>query len=271
MQSYEPMDRVFDLIDERISQELTASELADAAGYSFYHFCHLFKSCSGLPVGMYLRKRRLELAATELRDGSTVTDAAMKYGFETHSGFTKAFRKQYGISPSEYRSMKGGFINMTPEIKKIDAFSAVGYCLAPPEGGFEVLSSGAYWLGKDFSSVSKEDYAKLNTPNLGEIGAWINPDKDSGAFKYFFGPKVNDKSFVPAGMEAIDVPAAAYAVFAVPAAASIEELNAGVDKVMKSIFTTWLDTSGYVLEDGKFVFEYYLGEDTFIYVPVVEK
>ena len=160
---------------------------------------------------------------------------------------------------------------MKPELKKMEAFPAVGYCLAPPEGDFNALDSSAYWLGKDFSSVSSEDYAKLSDPNLGEIGAWINPDKVSGAFHYFFGPKVNEKGFIPAGLEAIDVPSAEYAVFSVPKAESAQELSGNIGTVMKSIFSDWLETSEYTLEEGKFVFEYYFGEDTFIYVPVVNK
>ena len=36
---------------------------------------------------------------------------------------------------------------MTPEIKYVEGFSAVGYCLAPPEGEFDVLDASAYWLG----------------------------------------------------------------------------------------------------------------------------
>ena len=271
MQSNMSIEWVFGLIDVNISQNLTAAELADAAGYSFYHFCHLFKIHSGLPVGMYLRKRRLELAAGELLCGSTVTNAALKYGFETHSGFTKAFIKHYGIAPSEYKNMKGGSIKMTPEIKKMDAVSAVGYWLEPPVGDFEVLNSSAYWHGKDFSSVTKEDYARLNTPNLGEIGAWVHPDKESGTFSYFFGPKVNDTNFVPDGMRPIEVPPAEYAVFTVPKADSAQTLNENVDKTMKNIFTDWLDKSEYALEGSKFLFEYYFGEDTFIYVPVVKK
>ena len=157
---------------------------------------------------------------------------------------------------------------MTPELKKMAAFTAIGYSLAPPDGDFEVLDSSAYWLSKDFSSVSKEDYAKLCTINYGEIGAWIRPDEVSGAFWYFFGPIVKDKSFVPAGMEILDVPEADYAVFTVPEAGSPEELNANIRSAMSHIFTEWLDTSGYSLANDGILFEYYMDKDTFIYLPV---
>lgn len=270
MRSLESMKRLIEYIDKHILQELTAMELAESAGYSFYHFCFMFKSYTGFPPGMYLRRRRLELAAQDLLCGSSVTEVAFKYGFETASGFNKAFRKQYGISPNVYKTMKGGLIKMTPEIKKMAAFTAIGYSLALPEGDFQVLDSGAYWLGKDFSSVSKEDYAKLSAINHGEIGAWMHPDEVSGAFYYFFGPMVKDKSFIPAGMEVLDIPAAEYAVFTVPEAGSPEELNANIRSMMKNIFAEWIDSSGYTVANEKILFEYYMDKETFINkVPVL--
>ncbi|NLL96743.1 MAG: hypothetical protein GX227_06490 [Clostridiaceae bacterium] len=50
-------------------------------------------------------------------------------------------------------------------------------------------------------------------------------DAVSGELHYFFGPVVKDKSFIRQDMEAIEVPAAEYAVFTVPATKDIEELN----------------------------------------------
>ena len=53
---------------------------------------------------------------------------------------------------------------MTPEIKKMVAFTAVGYTLTPAEGELDILNNGAYWLSEDFKTVSDEDYAKLVVP-----------------------------------------------------------------------------------------------------------
>ena len=196
----ETMEDVLRYIDEHISRGLTAEELARVSGYSFYHFCHLFAIDMGLSVGAYLRRRRLELAAGEILQGGSITEISTKSGFETPSGFSKAFRRHYGMAPTEYKSKKGEIDVMTPEIKYVEGFSAVGYCLAPPEGEFDVLDASAYWLGKDFSSVSRADYAKLTYPGYAEIGAWMHPDQVAGEFYYFFGPQVKEKSFIPDGM-----------------------------------------------------------------------
>ena len=267
MQSLDTVNRLLDYIDEHITQELTALALAKKAGYSFYHFCHLFKSCTGYSIGSYLRRRRLEFAAAELPNGGSITEIACKYGFDTPAGFNKAFKKRYNLSPSEYKALKGG-LPMTPTIKKMTAFTAIGYSLTPPGDNIDPLDSSAYWLGKDFSAVSGEDYAKLCVPNNGEIGAWMHPDEVSGDFYYFFGPIVGDKSFVPAGLSILEVPEADYAVFAVPKAENPKDLSVNIRNTMKNIFADWLDSSGYSLAQDKVIFEYYMEEDTFIYVPV---
>lgn len=267
----EDMARCREYISEHCSEDLSAAELADIFGYSFFHFCHVFKSCNEMAVGEFLRDVRLSGAAAEILNGGSVTDAALSAGFDTPSGFNRAFRRRFGMNPTQYRKLKGGKITMTPEIKKMAAFTAVGYSLAPPEGELDILDNGAYWLGKDFNAVSGEDYAKLTYPGYAEIGAWQHPSDKTGEFYYFFGPMTKDKSFTPEGMVALDVPAAEYAVFAVPKAADVKGLNENVKKTWKFIFNDWFDGSEYKFDHTAMDFEYYLGEDTFIYVPVVKK
>ena len=264
------MERCFEYIDEHIDGDITAMELASLIGYSFYHFCHVFKSIAGMSVGAYLRNRRLELAAADLLRGETVTEAALRRGYDTPSGFTRAFTRTYGVSPQNYKK-KGGKTKMKVEIKAFGPCTAVGYSLAPPAGEVNVLDNGAYWNGKDFSSVSEEDYAKLCVPNHGEIGAWIQPDGKTGEFNYFFGPITADKSFIPDGMIALDVPKCEYAVFTVSGADSAQGLADNVKAAWRYVFKDWFDSSEYKLAEGAMSFEYYLGKETFIYVPVAKK
>jgi len=267
----EDMEQCREYISKNLHEDITASSLADLFGYSFYHFCHVFKSSSGISVGEYLRDVRLSQAAVDIMNGSSVTEAALAAGFETPSGFDRAFRRRFSMNPTEYRKRKGGNFTMIPEIKKFEAFTAAGYSFASPEDELDILENGAYWLGRKFDAVSKEDYSKLCAKGKGEIGAWMHPSDKSGELYYFFGPITADKSFIPEGMAAIDVPAAEYAVFTVPKADTREGLNENIKKTWKFIFNDWFDGSSYKFDHTAMDFEYYLGEDTFIYVPVVNK
>ena len=150
-------------------------------------------------------------------------------------------------------------------------FTVIGYRLTPPKGDFDVIDTGAYWRGNNFSGVSKEDYAKLRIPGHAEIGIWLNPNKVSGDFSYFFGPMVPNRDFIPKGMEPLGIPAAQYAVFPVEKADTLEGLKENVRKMWKYVFNEWLDSCDYDLDEEKVSFEYYLDEGSYLYVPVLKK
>ena len=93
------MQRMLDLIEATLDADITPQELADAAGYSLWHFLHLFRSEVGMPLQRYRTRRRLMHALWQMRQGAAVTDAALRWGFDTHSGLYRACMKEYGLSP----------------------------------------------------------------------------------------------------------------------------------------------------------------------------
>ena len=103
MQKLSVMDNCKKYIDEHPEHPFTETELAELSGYSLFRFCHLFKSAFGISAGKYIKQKKLEKAAQNIASGMSITEAAARAGYETASGFAKAFRKEYGISASEYR------------------------------------------------------------------------------------------------------------------------------------------------------------------------
>ncbi len=194
----------------------------------------------------------------------------MNWGFETPSGFYKAFSRQFGVPPSVYKNQKGLVGEMEVNIKKIQGFSAVGYVFQS-EKEVDVVENCAFWLGKDFTSVSHEEYAKLTYPGYAEIGAWVRPDDETGEMHYFFGPAVKDLSYIPSGMEVLAIEEGEYAIFQVPVGSDIQELHDNIKKTWRYIFNEWFDNSGYRYDESRQDYEYYHGEDTFIYIPVLKK
>ena len=64
-------------------------------------FQRVFSFVAGVSISEYVRKRRLTLAAQELRDTDrTVLEVAIKFGFQSHSAFSRAFKEYHGITPS---------------------------------------------------------------------------------------------------------------------------------------------------------------------------
>ena len=102
MQPVETIQNSLDYIEDHLKTELSAQELAELAGYSQFHFERLFKRLVGLPPMRYIQRRRLLHAAFEIADGEKVIDTALNYGFDTQSGFSRAFLREFGASAKAY-------------------------------------------------------------------------------------------------------------------------------------------------------------------------
>lgn len=100
------MERILNYIETHISEPLTIKQLAQTAGYSEYHFIRLFKEYTNMSCMHYIRKRRLIKASDDIADGSRIIDAAFRYGWQSHSAFTKSFKREFGFSPSLLRTMR---------------------------------------------------------------------------------------------------------------------------------------------------------------------
>ena len=106
MESWEivnAVQRMQEYIDDHIMEEITLNELSKVAGYSQWHSARIFKKLLNKSPFEYIRALRLSKAALVLRDEQPrVIDVAFDFVFSSHEGFTKAFSKQFGISPRKY-------------------------------------------------------------------------------------------------------------------------------------------------------------------------
>ncbi len=113
------IQRSLDYIEENLQTEITATELAKAAGFSLFHYYRLFQQATGLPVMQYILRRRLLHGVYAMMQGSTKIHAALLYGFDTYAGFYKAFCREFGATPSEFlkssRAKRPYRINITKE------------------------------------------------------------------------------------------------------------------------------------------------------------
>lgn len=91
-------------LQDHLNEPITLNTLAKVSGYSPYHCAHLFKTYLGMGPLTYLRKLRLTEASRRIRDHEEpILTIAFDFQFDSHEGFTRAFSKQFGISPSAYR------------------------------------------------------------------------------------------------------------------------------------------------------------------------
>lgn len=97
------VQRMQEYIDVNILRKITLKELAVVAGYSPWHAARLFKEATGKAPFEYIRALRLTKAELILRDSNEkIIDVAMDFLFNSHDGFTRAFSKEFGTTPSKY-------------------------------------------------------------------------------------------------------------------------------------------------------------------------
>jgi AraC family transcriptional regulator len=101
----DPLERARLHIEAGLFEPLSLGQLAEAAGLSAYHFTRQFGARFGTSPMAYVRARRLSAAADRLCGGAapSLIDLAFDCGFDSQEGFTRAFKRVFGIPPGLYR------------------------------------------------------------------------------------------------------------------------------------------------------------------------
>lgn len=107
LQDYsECIEDVMRYIRDHISEPLDREMLAGVAGFSVPHFHRVFTAHVGESAASYIHRLRMERAGRKLRMGAVnITEVALAAGYDTHAAFSKAFKQQFGLSPSEFRQL----------------------------------------------------------------------------------------------------------------------------------------------------------------------
>lgn len=102
MCTIELLQKSIDYIEENLKWDISIQDVALETGFSVYHFSRLFSDYVGMPVSAFITKRRIQHIIYDTQMLDKLVDKALLYGFDTYSGFYKAFKREFGCSPSKY-------------------------------------------------------------------------------------------------------------------------------------------------------------------------
>lgn len=256
-------------VEQHLLEPMTVEQLAAMAGFSVYHFCRLFSLCTGMPVMEYIRRRRLAHAASELCAGRRILDVAMDYGFESHNGFSKAFRKVYGYSPDEYRRRVGihrpgapnplagqpvdeGFVPRC-RVEHREGFYIAGLVVRTSPELSSIACQPALWNRVWLGEWENRIYADARPREHGEY--YISFPVETGLFRLVTCVKIDDPEEVEGSLYIDWVPPGLYGVFSSPPTEG--DFPQAVTDTWRYIFERWLPDSGYLPDPNGLDYEFY--------------
>lgn len=291
------IQKTLDYIDNNIEEKIETNILADIAGFSIYHYYKIFNKYIGTSVMDYVIKRKLQYALYDLAKGDKVLDIALRYGFGTHAGFTKAFKKTFGYPPNFYRihapidypqkiilenilkNKTGGMI-IQPKILYREGFKIVGYEFKTTlKDKAHSRDIPAFWDKCNIEGKEERLYQTQNPVRHGEYGICVKNRFEEEEFSYLLGIEVNDFDQILEDMSKIEVPCGKYAVFSTPPVHE-NHFAKSIEGTWKYILEEWFPNSSYEVDDNNFDFEFYderahpwennkLSMD--IYIPILQK
>lgn len=126
--------RAIIFIETNLYEPLTVESVANTVSYSYYHFHRCFQAVMGETIGSYIRSRRLTQAAYDLvYSNKKILDIAISLYFESAESFTRAFKKRYGITPTEYRRNGIDVLIGSHQPMQIDKLTECNYVDLAPE------------------------------------------------------------------------------------------------------------------------------------------
>jgi AraC-like DNA-binding protein len=116
MNLQQKMNQTMVYIEDNLYNHIDFNQLAQILNCSDYEFRRMFSFLTQIPLSDYIRKRRLTVAAIDLRNGNKIIDISQKYGYDSQAAFSRAFRNLHGLTPSKARD-KEVVLNSYPPLK----------------------------------------------------------------------------------------------------------------------------------------------------------
>jgi len=270
----EGIQNAIEYIENHITEDIDYEEVAKAACSSSFHFQRIFGITCGITLGEYIRRRRLTLAGVDLlSDNAKVTDVALRYGYGTPEGFSRAFIGFHGVKPSQVKrgcslnsfsrlSVKinlWGGNEMKYKIKEMPERVLVGFKKrfkgvpygkerAEQEEEFCTTTRAKQWLLIGASCDYSTEYCVVT--DIGDDGYdfYIAYELDDPTREELFNPKITGVDFMDKmGFERVIIPETLCAVFETEK--KKRPVNDYTD-IRERIVSEWLPSSGYRLANA---------------------
>lgn len=263
--NYELLNNIIKYLEENLTNDIDIKKLSKSLGLNDFIMQRVFAIVTNITISEYIRKRRLSLAFEELKlTDNKIIDIALKYGYDSHISFSRSFKKEFKITPSDLRKSKEENYKLFPRIKFGSEFQSkniINYVIKKING-FTIY--GRSVKAKTFDDLHYKIRKLYN--EFREDGTYERFEK-SGYYAltyynndpliYLVGSKLKANN-----LDSYDVKKGKYAIFEVGT-----KNQKDIIKTIKFINEIWYDSSKLEVTDDAYI-ESYTEDNCYIYVPL---
>lgn len=159
------INRVFEFIDKNLESDLSLNAVSEIAFFSPFHFHRIFKFVTGETLNEYVTRRRIEKSASDLlHKNITATEIAHKNGFSDNSSYSRAFKKYFGVSPTEFKKQNP---NRHSKIRQLESKNGQEY--PDYEKYISVINNLKNWI-KMNAKIEIKEMPKMDLAYVSSIG-----------------------------------------------------------------------------------------------------
>ncbi|WP_031173388.1 AraC family transcriptional regulator [Streptomyces durhamensis] len=259
----ERLNQALDHLETCLDREVDVAAVARMAAVSEYHFRRLFSALAGMPLPVYVRRRRMTLAAAEVLAGKlTLLDVAVRYGYGSGEAFARAFRSVHGIGPGEarragavltaqprmsFRVVVEGSTTMRYRIVEKESFRVVGRKARVPlvHEGVNAAAAAHVESLDEQAIVRMKELADREPAGILSAAVYLTDSREEGAEADYWTGVATSPETVAEDLDALDVPAGTWAVFDNhgPYPSALQEL-------WRDVFTQWFPSNPYASRPG---------------------
>ncbi|MFA0814464.1 MAG: effector binding domain-containing protein [Anaerofustis sp.] len=279
------LNEAMNYIETHLDDEIDLQKAAQLACCSAFHFQRMFSYLADVPLGEYIRRRKMTKAAFDLKNSNDkVIDVALRYGYDSPTAFNRAFQSIHGIAPSaareertvlkayppiSFRISVKGEAEMNYRIQQKDAFQIIGVKERYPinsEQNFAEIPT--FWQKTTQSGIIPQLCGLLNREPYGVLGVCANMDDKE--FDYYIA--VASNSPTPQGLSECTIPASTWAIFE-----CVGAMPTAIQELQKRIVSEWLPNSDYEYANAPDIEVYFEGDQFAedyrceVWLPVIQK
>jgi len=252
MDHIDRLNKTIEYIEANLDKTIHLELLAGSFSLSKYHFHRIFKALIGDPPARYIEKRRLSRAAADLiHTQKRILDIALDYGFNSHESFTRSFKKQYSLTPSQFRKkrpdfhyyekcrigsielkLSGGKVKLSPDIIYKPGITIAGLSYTGRD------TNKIYNLWQDFWTLVQKGTIVLDKSGCRGVCLHDLDMRNKEIFIYYAGIEVGRDNPIPQTFKSVNIPESTFAVFTHKGPMS------EIEQTYDRIYGSWIPGSG---------------------------